>query len=67
MLQLAHHRLLQDDEYAAVASNAEIQHLGGDMNPFSDAVSRNLQDRFRLLCRAANIQPVLMRFLVRKE
>jgi hypothetical protein len=58
MLQLAHHRLLQDDEYAAVASNAEIQHLGGDMNPFSDAVSRNLQDRFRLLCRAANIQPV---------
>jgi hypothetical protein len=43
MLQLAHHRLLQDDEYAAVASNAEIQHLGGDMNPFSDAVSRNLQ------------------------
>ena len=41
-----------------MASNAEIQHLGGDMNPFSDAVSRNLQDRFRLLCRAANIQPV---------
>ena len=58
MLQLAHHKLLQDAEYAAVASNAEIQHLGGDMNPFSDAVSRNLQDRFRLLCRAANIQPV---------
>jgi hypothetical protein len=58
MLQLAHHRLLQDDEYAAVALNAEIQHLGGDMNPFSDAVSRNLMDRFRLLCRAANVQPV---------
>jgi hypothetical protein len=58
MLMLAHHRLLQDDRYAAVAANADIQHLDGDSNAFSDSVSRGLWQRFLLLCRAANIQPV---------
>ena len=58
MLMLAHHQLLQDDRYAAVAANADIQHLDGDSNPFSDSVSRGLWQRFLLLCRAANIQPV---------
>jgi hypothetical protein len=58
MLQFAHHQLLQDPRYEAVADNAEIQHLDGDDNPFSDSVSRALWPRFQLLCRAANIQPV---------
>jgi hypothetical protein len=57
-LMLAHHQLLQDDRYLAVAANADIQHLDGDSNAFSDSVSRALWERFRLLCRAANIQPV---------
>jgi hypothetical protein len=58
MLQFAHHQLLKDPRYEAVADNAEIQHLDGDDNPFSDSVSRALWPRFQLLCRAANIQPV---------
>ena len=58
MLMLAHHHLLRDDRYAAVAANADIQHLDGDSNPFADSVSRALWQRFQLLCRAANIQPV---------
>ena len=58
MLQLAHHELLQDASYSAVAANADVQHLDGDNNPFSDSVSRALWPRFQLLCRAANIRPV---------
>ena len=58
MLQYAHHQLLQDPRYKAVADNADIQHLDGDSNPFSDSVSRALWPRFQLLCRAAGIQPV---------
>jgi hypothetical protein len=57
-ITLAHHQLLKDPRYEAVADNAEIQHLDGDDNPFSDSVSRALWPRFQLLCRAANIQPV---------
>ena len=57
-LMIAHHALLQDDQYLAVAANAEVQHIGGDMNPYSDSVSRALWQRFQLLCRASNIQPV---------
>ena len=60
-LMLAHHELLQDDRYVSVAANAEVQHLGGDMNPYSDSVSRALWQRFQLLCRASNIQPVQVR------
>ena len=58
MLQFAHHELLKDQHYGAVATNADIQHLDGDDNPFSDSVSRALWPRFDLLCRAANIQPM---------
>ena len=58
MLQFAHHALLQDAHYQAVAANAEIQHLDGDDNPFSDSVSRALWPRFQLLCRAVNIRPM---------
>ena len=58
MLQYAHHQLLQDPRYKTVADNADIQHLDGDSNPFSDSVSRALWPRFQLLCRAASIQPV---------
>jgi hypothetical protein len=39
MLQFAHHELLKDQHYRAVATNADIQHLDGDDNPFSDSVS----------------------------
>ena len=58
MLQFAHHALLDDYHYQTVTANAEIQHLAGDCNPFSDSVSRALWPRFQLLCRAANVQPV---------
>jgi hypothetical protein len=60
-LMLAHHQLLQNDQYVAVTENADIQHLDGDSNPFADSVSRALWQRFALLCRAANIQPVEVR------
>ena len=58
MLSLAHHLFLRNKRYNDVAAVADVQHIGGDTNVFGDAVSRNLLERFRLLCRAANIRPL---------
>ena len=43
MLQLAHHKLLQDAEYAAVASNAEILASG-----LSQSVRSSIAERTQL-------------------
>jgi hypothetical protein len=57
-LGLAHHLLLQQPAYRDLAWVADIAHLFGDCNPFSDAVSRSLWDRFAALCRSVGIRPV---------
>ena len=57
MLVMAHHALLADPQFAAVAEVADCGHLSGDCNPFSDAVSRAEWRRFFALCRAAGVRP----------
>ena len=54
----AHHRLLQLPAYRRMARRSEIAHLSGDCNPFADAVSRALWERFFALCRSISVRPV---------
>jgi hypothetical protein len=60
-LALAHHELLGDADYVAVAEQADIAHLGGDKNVFADAISRAEWSRFFALCRAIGVRPVNLR------
>ena len=57
-LAAAHHLLLRCRAYNQMALRASIGHLFGDANPFADAVSRALWDRFFALCRATGVRPV---------
>ena len=57
MLALTHHELLQEPNYRYIAQKASIAHLSGDCNPFSDAVSRGLWERFFELCKAVHVRP----------
>ena len=57
-LAFAHHLLLADDRFNAMAERASICHLFGDCNPFSDAISRSLWARFFSLCQSMGIRPV---------
>ena len=58
MLEMVHHLQLRDRDYMEVAAKADIVHLNGDANVFSDAVSRALWARFFALCRAVNVRPM---------
>lgn len=58
MLALTHHALLANPTFADVAQRAMIAHLSGDCNPFADAISRALWERFYALCRVISVRPV---------
>ena len=60
-LAFAHHLLLADTRFKAMAGRANICHLFGDCNPFSDAVSRSLWPRFFSLCESMGIRPVQLK------
>ena len=56
-LTLAHHELLRLPRYLDAMFDASIAHFAGDCNVFSDAVSRSLWKRFRLLCLTMGVRP----------
>ena len=58
MLQLTHHALLDDADFARFSCRADLGQLRGDANLASDAVSRGLWDVFAQLCQNLRIRPV---------